>query len=213
MEPSTSNDRGGLSGAIDPPAVLLVEFPRFDERDTSSCIDLLTVAPAADEKLLIVSVTETIGKTHRRWDEHVGEHPDEFAVVSASFAEDGPGGNDDNVDGASEANWLVSHRIDDPGDLTGLGVTISGQLEEWADGGEQVVVCVRSLTAMLQYVGTDELVRFLGELRRHLEAAGAIAHYHVDPQAMDEQSLAAIRSVVDAVVVADDETSTVELLE
>jgi hypothetical protein len=213
MEPSTPHDRDGLSGAIDPPAVLLVELPRFDERDTTACIDLLTAAPAADEKLLIVSVTETIGKTHRRWDDHVGEHPDEFAVVSASFAEDGPGGTNEGVDGASEANWLVSHHIDDPGDLTGLGVTISSQLEEWAEDEEQVVVCVRSLTTMLQYVGSDELVRFLGELRRHLEAAGAIAHYHVDPQAMDEQSLAAIRSVVGGVVVAVDGDSTVELLE
>lgn len=213
MEPSTSHDRGGLAGAIDPPAVLLVELPRFDERDTTACIDLLTAAPASDEKLLIVSMTETIGKTHRRWDDHVGQHPDEFAVVSASFAEDGPAGTNEGLDGASEANWLVTHRIDDPGDLTGLGVTISSQLEDWADDGEQVVVCVRSLTAMLQYVGSEELVRFLSELRRHLDAAGAIAHFHVDPQAMDEQSLAAIRSAVDAVVVADDESSTVELLE
>jgi hypothetical protein len=109
MDPSTSADRDGLSGAVDPPSVLLVEVPRFDDRDTSICIDLLTAAPAADEKLLIVSVTETIGKTHRRWDDHVGEHPDEFAVVSASFVEDGPGGGTaDGVGGASEANWLVS---------------------------------------------------------------------------------------------------------
>jgi hypothetical protein len=224
MEPSTSTERGSLSAAVDSPTFLLVELPRFDERDTSVCLDLLTATEPAGEKLLIVSVTETIGKTHRRWDDHVGEHPDEFAVVSASFAETGP---DEGAAGAgaastpaaadgpepTESSWLTTHQVDDPGDLTGLGVTISSQLAEWADGDEQVVVCFRSLTTTLQYVGTQELVRFLGELRNHVEASDAIAHFHLDPDAIDAQTRAAIRSVVDGVVVASEDGPTVDLLE
>lgn len=225
MEPSTSHDRSGLSGDLEPPAVLLLELPRFDDRDTASCLDLLTAEAPAAERLLIVSVTETIGKTHRRWDDHVGEHPAAFSVVSASFAENAPGTGargagppDDGGDESpgpdaepSDAAWLTTYHVDDPGDLTGLGVTISNQLAEWADAEEQVVVCFRSLTTTLQYVSTPELVRFLSELRKHLEAAGAIAHFHVDPQAVEEQTLAAIRSVVDGTVVDDDDD--VELLQ
>lgn len=253
MEPSTSPDPSGLSGTIEPPALLLVETPRFDERDTTACLDLLTVTEPAAEKLLIVSVTETIGKTHRRWDDHVGEHPAEFAVVSASFAETPPGegapgagttGTGPSDGGASDAvaaeteptataesaskeaataesetagdpaaSWLTTHEVSDPGDLTGLGITISSQLTEWAGADEHVVVCFRSLTTTLQYVGTEELVRFLSELRTHVEAANAIAHFHLDPAAVDEQTRAAIRSVADGVVVSDDSGSGVELLQ
>ncbi|WP_248516051.1 DUF7504 family protein [Salinarchaeum laminariae] len=237
MEPSTSHERGGLSEAVEPPAVLLVETPRFDERDTTACIDLLTANEPEAEKLLIVSVTETIGKTHRRWDDHVGEHPSEFAVVSASFAENVPGdgapdsgatgsGAPDAVAagsptktaepgtaGESAASWLTAHEVGDPGDLTGLGVTISSQLSEWTDAEEQAVVCFRSLTTTLQYVETEELVRFLSELRTHVEAAGAIAHFHLDPAAIDSQTQATIRSVADAAVVGDDESGGVELLQ
>ncbi|GAB3681466.1 hypothetical protein GCM10028857_05730 [Salinarchaeum chitinilyticum] len=258
MEPSTSHDPSGLSGAVEPPALLLVETPRFDDRDTTTCLDLLTVTEPASEKLLIVSVTETIGKTHRRWDDHVGEHPAEFAVVSASFAETAPGegapgagatdsgpretgatdavaaeteptaatdpgatksataesgGADPETAGEPKASWLTTHEVNDPGDLTGLGVTISSQLSEWADAEERVVVCFRSLTTTLQYVGTEELVRFLSELRTHVEAADAIAHFHLDPAAVDEQTRAAIRSVADGVVVSDESDSGVELLQ
>jgi len=224
MEPSTSHGRGSLSAAVDAPSFLLVELPRFDDRDTSTCLDLLTATEAADEKLLIVSVTETIGKTHRRWDDHVGDHPDEFAVVSASFAD--PGAGEDQLedpagstpaaaDGPEPAasSWLTTHQVDDPGDLTGLGVTISSQLADWADADEQVVVCFRSLTTTLQYVGVKELVRFLSELRGHVEASGAIAHFHLDPDAIDRQTRAAIRSVVDGVVVPTADEPGVELLE
>ncbi|AGN02737.1 hypothetical protein L593_13990 [Salinarchaeum sp. Harcht-Bsk1] len=224
MEPSTSNGRGSLSAAVDAPSFLLVELPRFDERDTSACLDLLTASEPAGEKLLIVSVTETIGKTHRRWDDHVGEHPDEFAVVSASFAESAPGEDaPDEAGGTTPAaadgpeptasSWLTTHQVDDPGDLTGLGITVSNQLAEWADAEEQVVVCFRSLTTTHQYVGTQELVRFLGELRKHVEASDAIAHFHLDPDAVDTQTRAAIRSVFDGVVVASDDDPGVELLQ
>lgn len=206
MEPSTSPDRGGLSGAVDGPTMLLVELPQFDERDTEVCLDLMTVDDPADERLLIVSVTETIGKTHRRWDERIGEHPAAFAVVSASFVED-----DEAPDGT--AAWLTTHRVDDPGDLTGLGVEISGQLTEWADTDEQVVVCLRSLTTMLQYVSPEELVRFLTELRKHLQRSNAVAHLHLDPGAVDPRTVAALRSVVDGVVVAEDDGSDVTLRE
>jgi len=204
MEPSTSPNRGGLSGAVDAPTMLLVELPQFDERDTAVCLDLLTVEEPAEERLLIVSVTETIGKTHRRWDDRIGEHPAAFAVVSASFADDAPDGT---------AGWLTTHRVDDPGDLTGLGVTISGQLSEWADAEEQVVVCLRSLTTMLQYVGPDELVRFLTELRKHLERSGAVAHFHLDPDAVDPRTVAALRSAVDGVVVDEPGSAEVSLRE
>lgn len=225
MEPSTSHDRDGLSETVEPPALLLVEVPRFDERDTTACLDLLTAESPATERLLIVSVTETIGKTHRRWDDHVGEHPVSFAVVSASFAENAPGTGAPGADisgpeSTAQANgeethagWLTTHHVDDPGDLTGLGVTISNQLAEWDEEDEQVVVCFRSLTTTLQYVSTEELVRFLGELRKHLEAAGAIAHFHVDPEAVGAQTLAAVRSVMDGAVVGEGDDADVELLE
>jgi len=210
MEPSTSPGRDGIAAAVDPPASLLVEVPHFDDRDTEACLDLLTVDAPAAERLLIVSVTEAIGKTHRRWDDRVGKHPAAFSVVSASFVDDA-----DLAErtGTSEASWLTTHEVDDPGDMTGLGVTISGQLEEWADTDEQVVVCLRSLTTMLQYAETDELVRFLAELRSHLDRSDAVAHFHLDPNAVDERTRAALRSVVDGVVVGEEGEPGVDLLE
>jgi len=82
----------------------------------------------------------------------------------------------------------------EPGDLTGLGIAIAESL------GPDTAVCFDSLTAMLQYADRERSFQFLHALGERCASAGATAHYHLDPEATDETTVAALSTLVDAVV-------------
>lgn len=87
--------------------------------------------------------------------------------------------------------------VAEPGDLTGLGIAITDGLEPG------VRVCFDSVTAMLQYVETERAYTFLNSLLGHLWRADATAHFHLDPAAHDDRTVAAVTSLFDARVEAD----------
>jgi len=92
--------------------------------------------------------------------------------------------------------------VAEPNDLTGLGIAIAEQLRD-TDG---VHVCFDSITAVLQYVETSRAYTFLNSLLGHLWDADAHAHFHLNPDAHDEETVAAITSLFDARVDVDDGT-------
>lgn len=200
VDPATGPDADALSGALSPGQSALVLTPHLDEQSDRVCADLLTVDTPDEQRVLVVTVTDTLGDTHRRWDRDVGTRPTEFAVVGVEFLEDGSRGRHEGV--SEPPGWLTTLTVRDPGDLTGLGVRMSGQLGAWSDADEQVVVCVRSLTTMLQYTDVEELVRFLQALEPHLVDAGAISHFHLDPAAVDDATVRSLSHALDRVVEA-----------
>ena len=92
--------------------------------------------------------------------------------------------------------------VAEPNDLTGLGIAIAEQLRD-TDG---IHVCFDSITAMLQYVETARAYTFLNSLLGHLWDADAHAHFHLNPDAHDEETVAAITALFDARIDTDDGT-------
>ena len=107
---------------------------------------------------------------------------------------------------------VVTENVSTASDLTGLGIEIGKFLSEW---DEPVSVCFESLTSMLQYVDYETAYEFLHAVTGQVHAAGARAHFHVDPSAHDDQKIAAIVSLFDASVSLKDdvEVQTRALLE
>ncbi|MXR50326.1 hypothetical protein GRX03_01710 [Halovenus sp. WSH3] len=112
-----------------------------------------------------------------------------------------------------EDSGVVTESVSTPSDLTGLGISIGQFLSEFDD---HVSVCFDSLTSMLQYVDVQTAYEFLHAITGQIYAADARAHFHMDPNAHDDQDVAAIASLFDARVTLGDGEPTVhtrELLE
>jgi len=103
---------------------------------------------------------------------------------------------------AVDREGVVTETVSTPSDLTGLGIQIGQFLSEW---DEPVLLCFESLTSMLQYVDYETAYEFLHAVTGQVHAAGARAHFHVDPSAHDEQDIAGIASLFDASVSLDGE--------
>jgi len=101
--------------------------------------------------------------------------------------------------------------IEDPGDLSTLEVAIHEQLSQWDDSSTRAVACFHSITTLLEHVDERTAGRFVDSLARRLAAAGATAHFHMDPRAHDASTIDRFRDCVDAVVtVRADGTRTVD---
>jgi len=112
---------------------------------------------------------------------------------------------------AVDRDGVLTESVSTASDLTGLGIQIGKFLSEW---DEPVLVCFESLTSMLQYVDYETAYEFLHAVTGQITAAGARAHFHVDPSAHDQQDIAGIASLFDASVSldADVEVRTRDLL-
>jgi len=154
-------------------------------RQPGACVDQLEETEASDVGVVMVGESGTA--------DH--DHADVRSVGDAATA--------DRADVAVET-------VPTPSDLTGLGIEIGPFLSEW---DVPVTVCFDSVTAMLQYVDFETACEFLHAITGQVHAAGARAHFHVDPGAHDEQAIAGITALFEASVsVEDTDVSTREVI-
>ena len=187
----------------DATAILLLSSA-LDPGAGEACSNLLSLAPGRGrDRVLAISFTKTADDRLATWEScGAGHVPAEVGVVGGPEAvptDTSCRGHDADVSIAT---------VDHPGNLTQLGVAISEYLDAW-DDGDGLAVCFHSLTTLLQYADRDCVFRFLNVLTRELADADAVAHFHMDPGAHDDETLATLVPVFDAVVETDGDEWTV----
>lgn len=180
---------------IGPGESILLAGPLGTDSNDQYCGSLL--AQSEPETLNVVLVT-LLGDPAERIatvTEHLGGDPGTTAVVTA-------GGSDvaTAADGSLAAATIET--VADPGDLPQLGLTISGTLAD-LDDDRPTVFCLHSVTTLLQYVDLQRVYRFLHTLMGRLRSVDTVSHYHIDPAAHDEQTMATLRPLFDRVVETD----------
>lgn len=86
-----------------------------------------------------------------------------------------------------------------PTDLSTAGIEISSFLDEH----EGAVVCLHSLTALLDEIDVEHLYRFLHILAVRISDTDAVGQFYLDAAAHDDQTIYMLRSVFDVVVETD----------
>jgi hypothetical protein len=180
--PSLDREDGTRSHAI----LLLESRPSGD--GARACADLLSTAEPAATALVLVTLIQPAA-TRLGVRDRIASPPDRTAVVDASVADLAVDGDDGDT---------TVRRVASPENLTRLGVATAETLAGL--DGRRPVCCFDSLSVLLQYVPSRAALRFLTTLRSHLDAAGARAHFHLDPGAHDERTVAALRSAFDEVI-------------
>ncbi|MFW5935373.1 MAG: DUF7504 family protein [Halolamina sp.] len=174
--------------------------------DEENCTQLLHPDAAADTNVLWVSFTKSPDQQLRRWRDHADGQPAEMGIVSVEdstrsvAADAGTAGGGPSL---PETNAPIE-TVTSPNDLTGLGIRITEFLTDWAENDNQTVVCFDSLTALLQYVELETAYEFLHIVTGRLATVDAFAHFHMDPEAHDQQTVEVLTGLMDAVVEVDE---------
>jgi hypothetical protein len=185
--------------ATDDHANVLLLGRTMDETVSHVHRDLLTDRSPETTRVLTVTF-QSPRRLLRTWQQEIGTDPVELGIVAVS--ETLSGRPDEMIPDESTEN--VSVQAVSPTDLTGLGIVLSDFLGSWSGETEAVVACFDSLTDLLQYSDTQTVFRFLRIATRRLELVDASAHFHLDPSAHGEQTVATLQSAFDAVVTVED---------
>ena len=176
--------------AIDPPANVLVVHPSDGTSEACECLS----RPSNEVAELRVTFSDEL--PHRPTDE---DAPNKFGVISvgdvlrAARADSGP---DFSAPVAVDA-------IEDPTDLSAIGVSISRFCEFWGQGPEQIVVCFDSIDALLRGSEPKTVFEFCYMLNTRLSSVDAVAHFHLDPARHEDRIVATFGRIFDELV-ADD---------
>lgn len=191
---SERTDDAPLSTVRAPGNVLLLAPSMSRGQDVCPTVG---TAPADGSNLLVVLLNGPIASRLDRWRRHEGL-PDEVRVVcceetrGATTAADGT-----TVTTVADAAIPI-RTVSSPANLTALGLAIEGHLDAWAGDGTRVDVCFDSLTTLLHYVDVKRAFRFLHTLTSGIRGTDGLAHFHIDPNAHDERTLAVVESLFDA---------------
>lgn len=180
------------------PANILVLAPSRDQVSGGVCSDYLSFTDSEQERVLLVSLTQAPDDRLCVWREQVGDRsPADVAVITARGSSPTSTRRVGESAGIDAAN-LTIESVDSPGNLTQLGVRITNVLSEWPDS--QIIVCFQSVTTLLQYVDADQAFQFLHTLTQYVRNVDGIAHFHMDPDAHDDQVVSTLQPVFDTVV-------------
>lgn len=184
-----------LSTRLGPGRSALLYSPPMSQSAGDACTELLLSPEGESPSALWVTYTRAPEDGIRDWLDALDTDPGNVGVVSVG---------ERDVESVRDVTGVTDPRLEtisNPSDLTGLGITLQNVLDDWEG---DISLCFDSLTSLLQYVDVETAYEFLHVLTGRLYAQDVRAHFHIDPDAHDEQTVAAIASLMDAVVRVDD---------
>mgnify|MGYP006270225439 CR=1 FL=1 len=197
----TVGNASGEDAGVDLDGVsnLLVLAPTMSGDARQSYYEALLPERPSTLDVLAVEYRRSPDQWLDEWQQYVGDCPQQCTIVSA---------DETTRSAAASSGGAVAYGpnttacVENPSDLTGLGITVSEFLSD--HGGPGTVVTFDSLTALLQYVELQRAFRFLHVLANRVKTAESVAHFHMDPAAHDAREVATLSSLFDAVAEFDD---------
>lgn len=202
MQTKGHNGGGSFRDDVERGASVLLLAPSLHESTDNACLDLLSLTHPSEENVLWVTYTRSPDSCIQDWLSHAGQRPENMRFVSVG--ETTRSASAVSGGGTATSSGDLVETLSNPGDLTGLGIKLSEILREWNGTANQTVCCFHSLTALLQYADLQTVYKFLHVLTGRFEATDVTAHFHLDPDACDKQTVSTLTSLFDTVIEFDD---------
>lgn len=179
-------------------ANVLLLAPTMHAETSTGCGTLLGAGEPPGDALLSVLTVESPDDILRIWQTHVAEQPPEMAAFVLL-------GGQQSTREASTDDTRIVHPVKSPSNLTDLGVATSTYLADWNAEDRSIACCFQSITTLLQYVEGRVVYRFLHQFTQQITAVDGVAHYHLDPAAVEPPIVNTLLTLFDAVVELDDD--------
>ena len=184
-----------LSNQISRPSSVLLLAPLREAPDDSACIDLLTHEPPAEANVLSVTLSASPTERLSIWQREAGSELPTRAVIVDARREMTNGQLP-----TSEAGPISVRGVPENANLYDIGFVIASQLGAWKNADGTTLMCLHSVTALLATYEPEQVIGLITSLNDLCEQLGVIAHHHLDPDEHDEETVAMLRPLYDAVV-------------
>lgn len=198
-EEAGGSDAPALEGVSELSNVLF-KATRSGDADGDVCHPIFSSHSESEQNVLLVTLRQSSEDRLNAFYAESERSPENIAVITSSDST----GSTTTTKGAEGQSDITVKAVNDPGDLTRLGITISNVLSSWQGNGNQTLVCFDSLSSLLQYADLQRVFRFIHVLQGRLGNVDATTHYHLDPAAHDSQTEATLGSLFDGVISVSD---------
>lgn len=190
---SLSNTAVQTAGQFEGASAVLVLSP--PDADSGVCPRLLIGAAGGDDGMDLLQVAyREPGRVVEEWPTHLADEPESARLIAAGRA--AAAVEEADLDASSVETLAGS-------DLTEIGIRTNTLLERWGANDRQSVVCVDSVTDVLDHVSFETAYRFLHVFSNQLDAFDAVGHFHMDPTAHEERTVQRVMELFDTVVEHD----------
>ncbi|QSG02334.1 DUF7504 family protein [Natranaeroarchaeum sulfidigenes] len=167
---------------------------------TEECCDtLLDVGPAASRAEIRVSFPVDITDRPRLDTGTTGRQPNKHGQITVGDVLRSAESSSPDFDAP-----VASDIVEDPGNLTGIGTSVSKFCETWSTSDHRIVLCFDSITRLLEHSDPEVVFQFLHTLLERLDGVDTVSHFHIDPDSHDEQLISTVSSLFDQVVDPND---------
>ncbi|WP_251343229.1 DUF7504 family protein [Haloplanus halophilus] len=169
--------------------------------DDDACIDLLTAGDPAETNVISATVTDPPAERFALWQREVGEQlPARATIVDAGCGRQREVAVGDGVIEGGESVGLTVDMLPENAEPIDLGMTLARYLGAWESTPDSTMLCLHSLTALLEGFDRDVVISLVSALNDLCDTVGATAHHHMDPGAHDDETVATFRPLYDAVI-------------
>lgn len=184
-----------LNDHITRSSTILLLAPSDGSPDDRACIDLLTREPPGETNALSVTLSASPAERLSIWRrESGGELPAQTAIVAGS------GETTDSPLSTPDTGSISVRGLPENPDLHDIGLAIANQLGAWRNADETTVMCLHSLTTLFAAYDADQVLGLITALNHLCDEHDVIAHHHVDPEELDDETVTTLRPLYDAVL-------------
>lgn len=174
---------------------VLVLAPSLSSVSTERCVEQAEALGPDETPILDLTFTDSPDRRIDTWRQRLSTPPPAIEVVAVGRTRGTAEPSDSSVRFGAGGRF-GARTIDDPRDLTGIGIAVSETFDRWSEW-DRAVVRVGELTTLLQYAETSTVFRFLHVLTSRLAEANAVAFYRLAPDAHDEQTVGTLFQLFD----------------
>jgi hypothetical protein len=174
---------------------VLLLAPSVGGHEDEVCGELLH-GPGEREHALLVTCMESPAERLAVWTDDEGGRPEDATVIDVEADARSTAAA---AAGAAGAANTVVESVGPETDLAGLGDVIDRHLSDLAADGD-TAVCVHSVSDLLQRADERAVFKFLKVLTSAVERAGAVGHYHLNPDVHDPETIRTFEVLFDSVV-------------
>jgi hypothetical protein len=187
--------------ALPDASTVLVLAPTESDVDDEVCIDLLTGDDPSSRNVLSATVVQSAAERLDLWRRETGDIPPaRAAIVDASWDDVSTTCGRPALLDEGDSTPLSVKSLPANAEPIDLGMAVARYLGAWESAPESTVFCLHSLTALLDRFDRKTVVSLVSGLNDLCADVGATGHHHLDPTAHDDEAVATLRPLYDAVV-------------
>jgi len=176
----------------------LLVCPPFEDAQAHGCLALVLCDDPADTRLFGVTLEQSLEKRLALWNREVGTPPAAATIATVDTGWE-LSTEPETAEVAAGYDGLSVEMLSSPSDLEAIAALAESTLQEWAGAPEQIAICIRSVTTLLQYAEAPMVASLLDELNGLAREHDAVAHYHLNRDAHDRETIRSLASVCDTV--------------